>query len=151
MSKGTMARSWRLFHLSARRADAEETVSMSEPVGDLSFHRFSHSNERGRCWALLLMTLSLVARSSISVAGHLARNPLASMGLAVLAEQQRGDFHQITAPDGEIVQTLGGIKSVPDFVRGQKCREFLVPLERRVLPAATDPQLFQLLVGSIRI
>jgi len=92
MSKSMMARSWRLFHLSARRADAGETVSMAEPVGDHSFHRRI----------------------------HLGWNSLASIGLGVLAEQQRGDFHQIAAPDGEIVQTFGGIKSVPDVVGRQK-------------------------------
>jgi len=42
-------------------------------------------------------------------------------------------------------------RSVPDFVGRQKFREFLVSLERRVLPATTDPKAFQLLVGSSRI
>src|SRR6266498_5736714 len=73
------------------------------------------------------------------------------MGPAVLAEQQWGDLDQIAAPDGEIVQALSRVKSVSDFVGRQKFGEFLVSLERRVLPAAADPKLFQLPVRSIRI
>src|SRR5881396_3665993 len=73
------------------------------------------------------------------------------MGFTVLAEQQWGDLDQIAAPDSEIVQAFGWVKSVSDFVRRQKFGEFLVSLECRILPAAADPKLFQLFVGSIRI
>src|SRR5437879_4328579 len=73
----------------------------------------------------------------------------ASMRLGALAEQQRCDLGQITTPDGEVVQTVSRVKGVSDLVSCQQFRELLVPLERRILPAAADPKQLQLFVGSL--
>src|SRR5262245_16201555 len=74
-----------------------------------------------------------------------------STRLGVLAEQQRCDLGQITAPDGEVMQAVSRMKGVGDLVSRQPFRELLVPPERGVLPAATDPKQLQLLICSLRI
>src|SRR5579863_3374408 len=66
-------------------------------------------------------------------------------------EEQGSQLGEALPPNGKLVTAFGAVKGGLDLVTVQERQCLLHTGERRVLPSATNPKLFQLGIGSVGV